>query len=309
MNQKRFQTKIPRKAKILISVLWVLFVGVTANTTIMARTPSPPIFKCDYNFEIIDTPKLNVPFEVVFRWTPRGDFSHSKNIPDSAMLMCDMGNVRYISGDSLWTGYLKEGQACELRAIYKIVEPNVARFNGIIIAQQALGLNRSRANNPELGLRAIKDCHLVITRIDDGTKPVESDITGIRNKGGDSISIQPFSSEKLNFGLPPVTVKESGMTPLIGNVGPPRINNADTIIVRIPRSSILERLPLSLSALRIYRIICPDDVSSIEIDAANVAHFVKISNNAVIIDRPKKECTLTIVLDNSLYQLPVEIVR
>jgi len=296
-----------RKTKFAVGLITILIINFILVITPAARIPKPPDFGCDCFIKIAVTPELNEPFEVVFVWTPRSDFGNLRNIPDTASLTCSMNNVQYISGDTLWTGYLENGKNYELKGVYKITKPNLVRFEGLIVAQQAKGVGSVRERHPELCLRAIKDCHLSITRIGKNTNPAEINHNS-NPSGGDSLVIQQVIIKEIP-GLSTATAKESNIEPQIHSIENNRRTEADTILLNIPMAEITENYPIFISSSKIYKLTFPQGVSDVIIDSAFTTDINKTSDNMLIIDKLKTECAINLRYGDSLYQLPIRIVQ
>jgi len=111
-------------------------------------------FEADCTIEVIGEPKLNEPFEVVFTFTPRGEFLHTKGFPDTAYIRHTSEHVEHISGDTMWIGELHNGTSNELRAWFKLTQKASTVFSGVIWAVQAKGHYKTPRPDEDFGLRA-----------------------------------------------------------------------------------------------------------------------------------------------------------
>ncbi len=314
MNQKRFQTKIPKKAKIPIGFVWAMLIGVVFAVSAMATQDMPPEFECDCYIEIIGTPELNKPFEVILTWTPRTEVNMSRDIPDTVRLMDGYENMLYISGDTLWIGDLKKDETYSMKAIYAIVDYGYCRVEAMISSSRAKGIVAVPPGSIEYGIHAEKHCRsnrlFLADPNKDTTTSYKADMKWFYTESGDSVGIGEVTSRpNIPFGATAVVadtldLAQAKKKPNLGGPIP-----TDTADYNISRSTIIGQHSIALKSGKAFRIYFPKGAKNIEIDSGCVVNFEKIRENIVIIDRPKKECTLTIVLDNSLYQLPVEIVR
>lgn len=306
--------RIPKKAKIPIGIVWALLIGIVFAINAMAGIEGESELKCDCNIEIMGTPELNKPFEAILTWTPRSEVNMSRNIPDTVRLMNGYENMLYISGDTLWIGDLEKDETYSMKAIYSVVDYGYCRVEAMISSSRAKGIVAVPPGSNEYGIHAEKHCRsnrsFLADPNKDTTTALKVDMKWFYTESGDSIGIGEVKFRS-NFSIGGTVVvadtfdlAQAKKKQIRGGPAP-----TDTADYNISISTIIRQHSIALKSGKAFRIYFPKGVKNIEIDSGCVVNFEKIRENIVIIDRPKKECTLNIFLDDSLYLLPIKIVR
>ncbi|MCX6830318.1 MAG: hypothetical protein NT002_13720 [candidate division Zixibacteria bacterium] len=92
---------------------------------------------CDSKIDMPPKPEPNVPFRVTFTFVPQCELYHLKGIPDTAFIYHSQC-LTYLSGDTLWTGYLNRNEPLVLAAEFVLKYKCNFRIDGHLIAQEAL---------------------------------------------------------------------------------------------------------------------------------------------------------------------------
>jgi|GEM_PF-1870902 hypothetical protein len=303
--------RIPKKAKIPIGVIWALLIGVVFAVSAMARTEGPPEFECDCSIEIVGTPELNRPFEAILTWTPRAKVNLSRDILDTVYFWRAYEHMRYVGGDTLWVGDLEKDKTYSMKASFEIFDYGYCMVVAKIISMRTKGIGAIVAGDVDIGLYAEKTCFSNRSKLENSNKDAhsenKSEIKWHYSANGDSIGIQSFSGKKLNFGLPPATVKAADNANAAKPAGEPLINKSDTNVIYVLQSDILTNRPIKISSLKTNKIILPENVEWIEIDTTCDLRFEKVEDNILIVDKPQNECYFTIIINDSTCLVPIKL--
>lgn len=115
----------------------LVILTLVSSPTFATGETKHPEFEADTKVEIIGEPRLGEQFEVVFTFSPQVDCYHTKGIPDTAYLRSAKG-VKFLTGDTVWTGFLQKGNQYSLRAQYVVDSGMLFRFGGRIAAMEVL---------------------------------------------------------------------------------------------------------------------------------------------------------------------------
>ncbi len=135
---------------VLALVLYVAVI-VSPATAYASGLTKYSEFDAGGKIEIIGEPRSGFPFEVVFTFMPSDSFSHTRGISDQAYIASDSG-VEFLSGDTIWTGFLKTGQEYVLRARYVVNTEIRFTFSGIVETKQLLGRILPPQSGPNKGV-------------------------------------------------------------------------------------------------------------------------------------------------------------
>jgi len=105
--------------------------AVGFSTTLFASQPSTPKIHGEFSVDLPDSIELNTPFQVTFQFETLESLYVDPEKPDIAILEGPENSV-YLTGDTIWRGFLKVGESQSLTATYQIVEPKTCRFHGVL---------------------------------------------------------------------------------------------------------------------------------------------------------------------------------
>ncbi len=130
-------------------------------------------FKADCKIEVTGEPKLHIPFDVVFNFTPLVELNHSKGISDTAYIRFSRG-ITYLSGDTVFPVNMQEGSAYSMRCNFVIDSPGIYGIAGIIWASQAKDAYpiQLRAGNEFAKAFQITAIDITIPKPQDSTKKI-----------------------------------------------------------------------------------------------------------------------------------------
>jgi len=122
----------------------LLFINIlTLSEVTIATPPSSRILNAACSLYVVGEPESGDNFEVIFEFTPMQEIWHTKLIRDLAWISTG-GNVQYISGDTLWTGFLEKGQTYKIRSVYQLSGRYCAILFGTVMAVEAYSTRKDK---------------------------------------------------------------------------------------------------------------------------------------------------------------------
>lgn len=111
--------------------IFLAWSAVGFSITLFASQSSTPKIHGQFSIDIPNSIDLSMPFQVSFHFETLESLYVDPEKPHTAHLKHPK-NAIYLSGDTLWRGFLKVGEKLSLTATYQIVEPKTCRFYGVL---------------------------------------------------------------------------------------------------------------------------------------------------------------------------------
>ncbi len=267
-------------------------------------------FKADCKIEIVGEPQLGEPFEVVFTFTPRQDIIHTRGIADTAILSAEEG-VEFLSGDTIWTGLLKDGLTYSLKARFMVNEPIMFRIRGGIVAVQARGFIAHAEGSLDNGIRATKSASSRLIDFSDIKPNRKSEKKYMPKDSSYEIIIVDLPPSTLNSGFGPekpiiVKMDSSRDGNTINGLNETLSENVDTNYIYLNIRNIKKTDTLFFHPKKTNVIVTPK-LRTRPIIKANNRLLDNINDTTYILHFNDELTPIEIFLDDTTVTLPVKL--